>query len=85
MNECFAWLFWLDPDEARIVWMRAEGMRWKPICRRLGVGRATAWRWWATALIKISHRLAIDEQARAIKVRKQASRGSLPRARVGAT
>ena len=74
MDECFAWLFWLEPDEARVVWMRAERMRWKPICRRLGVGRATAWRWWATALIKISHRLTADDKALlARKPRKQAS------------
>ena len=73
MDECLAWLFWLEPDEARIVWLRAEGMRWKPICRRLGVSRATAWRWWATALIKISHRLHADDKPRTSKPRKQAS------------
>jgi predicted DNA-binding protein (UPF0251 family) len=73
MDECFDWLFWLEPDEARVVWLRAEGMRWKPICRRLGVSRATAWRWWATALIKISHRLKSDERARTSKLKKQAS------------
>lgn len=73
MDECFAWLFWLEPEEARVVWLRAEGMRWKPICRRLGVSRATAWRWWATALIKISHRLKADAKARMTKPRRQAS------------
>jgi hypothetical protein len=72
MDECFAWLFWLEPEEARVVWLRAEGMRWKPICRRLGVSRATAWRWWATALIKISHRLKADDKPRTSKPRKQA-------------
>jgi hypothetical protein len=73
MDECFAWLFWLESDEARVVWMRAEGMRWKPICRRLGVGRATAWRWWAAALIKISLRLKVDAKARGARARRQAS------------
>lgn len=73
MDECFAWLFWLEPEEARVVWLRAEGMQWKPICRRLGVSRATAWRWWATALIKISHRLKADDKPRTSKPRKQAS------------
>jgi hypothetical protein len=73
MDECFDWLFWLESDEARIVWLRAEGMRWKPICRRLGVSRATAWRWWATALLKISHRLATEGNASVSKPKKQAS------------
>jgi hypothetical protein len=58
---------------ARVVWMRAEGVRWKPICQKLGVSRATAWRWWATALITISHRLHADDKARTSKPRKQAS------------
>ncbi len=73
MEECLAWLFWLQPDEGRVVWMRAEGMRWKPICQQLGVSRATAWRWWATALITISHRLKADDKARTSELRKQAS------------
>lgn len=73
MEECFDWLFWLDPDEARVVWLRAEGVRWKPICRRLGVSRATAWRWWAGALIKISHRLRAGGKARPAKPKRLAS------------
>jgi hypothetical protein len=32
MEETFTWLMWLEPDDARIVWLRAEGVRWKPIC-----------------------------------------------------
>lgn len=73
MDECFTWLFWLEPDEARVVWLRAEGMRWKPICRRLGVSRATAWRWWATALIRISHRMRSEGRPRTTKPKKLAS------------
>lgn len=73
MEECFDWLFWLDPEEARVVWLRAEGVRWKPICRRLGVSRATAWRWWAGALIKISHRLRAGGRTRPAKPKRQAS------------
>lgn len=73
MEECFDWLFWLDPEEARVVWLRAEGVRWKPICRRLGVSRATAWRWWAGALIKISYRLRAGGKARPAKPKRLAS------------
>lgn len=57
MEETFTWLAWLEPDDARIVWLRAEGVRWKPICWRIGISRATAWRRWAAALITISDRL----------------------------
>jgi hypothetical protein len=57
MEETFTWLSWLDADDARIVWLRAEGVRWKPICWRLGISRATAWRRWAAALITVANRL----------------------------
>jgi hypothetical protein len=57
MEECLTWLAFLEPDDARIVWLRAEGVRWKPICWRLGISRATAWRRWAAALITVSRRV----------------------------
>ena len=49
-----AWLMWLDPEERRLVWLRAEGMPWKWITRRLGIGRTTAWQRWTIALLKIA-------------------------------
>lgn len=56
MEETFTWLSWLkEPDDARIVWLRAEGVRWKPICWRIGLSRATAWRRWAAAMITIAN------------------------------
>jgi uncharacterized protein DUF6362 len=65
MDEALAWLAWLDPEERRLVWSRAEGMPWKWITRRLGVGRTTAWQRWTMALLKIASRLnAADEQKR---------------------
>jgi len=57
MDQALAWLGWLAPDEARLVWLRAEGMPWKPITRRLGVGRTTAWQRWTVALLKLATRL----------------------------
>src|SRR5690606_29546714 len=59
MEEAFGWLLWLEPDDARLVWLRAEGVRWKPICHRLGISRATAWRRWAAALIVIAGHLKL--------------------------
>jgi len=58
MEETFTWLAWLEPDDARIVWLRAEGVPWKPICWRIGISRQTAWRRWAAALITVSNRLS---------------------------
>jgi len=58
MEECFEWLAWLDPVDARIVWLRACGTPWRQVCARLTMHRQTAWRRWAAALITISQRLA---------------------------
>jgi hypothetical protein len=58
-------LCWLAPEERRLVWLRAEGMPWKRITLRLGIGRTTAWQRWTTALLKITVRLnAAAEQIR---------------------
>ena len=57
MDEALGWLMWLDPEERRLVWLRAEGMPWKRITLRLGIGRTTAWQRWMTALLKIAVRL----------------------------
>jgi hypothetical protein len=57
MDEALDWLCWLDPEERRIVWLRAEGLPWKRIIHRLGVGRTTAWQRWTMALLKIAVRL----------------------------
>ena len=57
MDEALRWLMWLEPEERRLVWLRAEGMPWKWITRRLGIGRTTAWQRWTVALHKITSRL----------------------------
>ncbi len=58
MEEALQWLRWLEPDDARLVWMRAEGVRWKPVCWRFGLSRATAYRRWEYALSLIAWRLS---------------------------
>lgn len=50
----FVWLKWLEPEERRLVWMRAERVRWKIICSRLGVGRTKAWERYQKALARIA-------------------------------
>ena len=57
MDETLLWLRWLEPDEIRLVWLRAEGVRWKVIAHRFSIDRSTAWRHWTYALIKIASRL----------------------------
>ena len=57
MEETITWLAWLEPDDARIVWLRAEGVRWKPICYRVGLTRQAAWARWVASLITIANRL----------------------------
>ena len=57
MDEALGWLMWLEPEERQLVWLRAEGLPWKWITRRLGIGRTTAWQRWTTALLKIAVRL----------------------------
>jgi hypothetical protein len=57
MEECFDWLMLIHPEDARIVWLRADGMRWRQVCYRAGVVRSTAWRRWAAALLTIAKKL----------------------------
>jgi len=57
MEECLEWLRWLEPEDARIVWLRAEGWRWRQIGIRVGCVRQTAWRRWVAALMTIANRL----------------------------
>ncbi len=50
MEETITWVQLLAPDDARLVWARAEGARWKEICWRFGIARATAHRRWQYGL-----------------------------------
>jgi hypothetical protein len=38
------WLLWLQPEDAQLLWLRAERAPWKEICREFGVSRTTAYR-----------------------------------------
>ena len=56
-EEAMLWLRWLEVDDARLVWARAEGTAWKPICWQFGISRATANRRWQYGLAIIVWRL----------------------------
>jgi hypothetical protein len=53
----FVWLKWLEPDQRRLIWLRAERVRWKMICFRFGVGRTKAWEMYRRALARIASRI----------------------------
>lgn len=56
-EEAMLWLRWLEKDDARLVWLRANGTPWKPICWQLGLSRATANRRWQYGIAVIVWRL----------------------------
>ncbi len=57
MDEAMRWLRWLEPADAKIVWSRASGKRWKPICYVAGMGRTAAWERWVMGLCVIAMKL----------------------------
>ncbi len=78
MEECLDWLLLVDPEDARIVWLRAEGARWRQVCIRAGCVRSTAWRRWAAALLTISKKLNSQTKSkRKLKVPEET--GAIPR------
>jgi hypothetical protein len=58
MEQAIDWLRLLsDPIDRHIVWMRADGHRWRAVCGRVGVSRATAHRRWCAAMLTIANLL----------------------------
>lgn len=57
MDEALLWLQFLKPEDARIVWMRAERAPWKEVCIQAACVRQTAWRRWVAALHTIARTL----------------------------
>lgn len=56
-DETLLWLRWLEKDDARLLWLRANRTPWKPICWELGISRATANRRWQYGIAIIVWRL----------------------------
>lgn len=58
MEETMGWIFWLNNEtERRLVWLRAERVRWKLICAVIGYERTTAWQMYKVALLRIATKL----------------------------
>ena len=56
-EDALLWLRWLEPDDGRLVWARADGMAWKPICWQFGLSRTAATKRWQYGLAVITWRL----------------------------
>ncbi len=57
MDHALEWLRWLDPVDAKIVWHRANGDRWKVVCGKVGMARSAAHQHWMFALCVIAWNL----------------------------
>lgn len=57
MEETINWIFWLEEEERKIIWLRASKVKWKAICWRMGYGKTKTRNIWTTALLKISTKL----------------------------
>ncbi len=63
MDEALQWLCQLEPDQARLVWMHAEGVPRKTICAKVGMSRMTAWRVWMASLMTIASTINVSRRA----------------------
>ena len=76
MEEVFDWLKLIDdPVDRRIVWMRAEGHRWRAVCREAGLSRSAAWRRWGAALVTVSKRLSVPARDNTERRRNAGAKG----------
>ena len=57
MDEALPWLRHLDPDDAKIVWLRATGEPWKSICWKVGLARTAVNEHWLFALCVVAWKL----------------------------
>ncbi len=62
MDEALDWLRWLPPDQVRLVWLHADGVLWKVIQIKIGVGKTKARIMWASALATIVSMLNLNRK-----------------------
>ena len=81
MDEAIGWLEMLsDPIDRRIVWLRAEGHRWRFVCHAAGLVRSTCHRRATAAVLTIEKRLAARRPGAGRKAKKPAPPAVLPKA-----
>lgn len=57
MDQALRWLLWLTTYESKLVWLRANEVRWKLIQRKLGYSRSKLQCDWKAALLAIHQQL----------------------------
>jgi hypothetical protein len=60
MEETLTWFRFLETDDNRLIWLRANNVSWKMVGARIGRGRTVAWQRWVYALTKIAYLLNDD-------------------------
>ena len=70
MEETLSWTVGLDPIDGKIIWLRAGGERWKTICWKVVLARATANERWLYALCVIAWRLNGKQHRRNVSKRR---------------
>ena len=63
MRAAIAWLGKLDPEEADLVWLRADGNPWRVVSQKTGCVRPKAWERWKAAIAKIARRAKVRAKA----------------------
>jgi AraC-like DNA-binding protein len=53
MMEVMHWMAWLEVEDRKLLWMRAERYRWEEIARRFGCSNRTAQRRWNDAVGRV--------------------------------
>ena len=66
MLEVMVWMQWLEVDQRKLLWMRAEKYDWNEIGRRFGCCRTTAWRKWKTAITLLATYLEFPKDSKAM-------------------
>ena len=74
MDEATDWLHWLEPDQARLVWLHAEGVPRKMLMAKIGVCRTKLWSLWAAAILTIVTRLNVGMGERKARTGKKQDR-----------
>lgn len=63
MRVAIAWLGKLEPEEADLVWLRADGNPWRVVSQKTGCVRPKAWERWKAAIAKIARRAKVRAKA----------------------